>query len=152
MTRVDKVDDSILTWYAQASLKGPSVGADDPRAEAQLGVASSRTTETDTLNVRTPEDRATADQAIANILIQSSNNPITPPSDDDLDRAFSDHGTKTRLHYENDVKTGKVAGRSYGVKGLVGLELSGEDEQDELSGAEYWDPSTASWKTWANCR
>jgi hypothetical protein len=152
LTRVDKVDDSILTWYAQASIKGPSIGADDPGAEGLISIASSRTTETDTLNVKTPEDRSIAENALANIAVQSVTNAVTPPSDANLDNAINDHGTKTRLHYDNDVKTGKIAGRSYGVKGLIGLELSGEDEQDHLAGAQYWDPSTASWKTWTNCR
>lgn len=173
LSRVTKVDDSILTWYVQGSAKGNSLGGDDgspnkdgtgrhrrprnpkvadPRVQGLVSIASSRTTETDTLDVKTPEDRETAIRGIANVVRDNYFNPITPPSDDALERAFRDRGTKTRLHFENDVDTGKAEGRAYGVKGVAGLELGGEDERDHLAGAEYWDPSTASWKNWTNCR
>lgn len=173
LTRVTKVDDTILTWYAQGSSKGTTIGGDDgspdkngrgrhrkptdpkiknPRVQGLNSIASSRTTETDTLDLNTPEERDDAAKAMSRILLGNYVNPVTPPSDDALEQAFRDRGTKTRLTYDNDVKGGKAEGQSYGAKGLLGLEISGEDEQDHLSGAEYWDPTSASWKTWANCR
>lgn len=173
MSKITKVDDTIMTWYAMGSLKGGSLGGDDgspdrngrgrhrkptnpkvrdPRVQGQFSIASSRTTTTSTLDTTSPGDYRTARAAMGDILLQNAINPVTPPTDDDLEQAFRDHGTMTRLQYDNDVNGGKAEGRNYGAKGLIGLEISGEDEQDHLSDAQYWDRSTASWKPWTDCR
>lgn len=157
MTRVTKVTDTNLTWYAQGNIKGPSIGADDPGAQGMVSLAATRDTETDAFDLKTPEDKKTALDGMKDILLQNYFNPITPPKDNGLERAFDDRGVKTRLHFDNNVKNGKLLGRNYtdrdyGVKGVVGVELNGEDEQGHLAGAQYWDPSTASWKDWTKCR
>jgi len=172
LKQVTKVDDTILTWYGQGGAKGKGLGGDDgspdgngrgrhrkptppkigdPGVQALTSIASSRTTETSTFDVKTPEDRATAERGIRTIVAANYVNPVTPPSDDGLEQAFRDRGTRTRLHYDNDVNGGKANGK-FGVDGVASLDISGEDEQDHLSGAEYWDPSTATWKNWTNCR
>lgn len=152
MTGVSKVTDTIATWYVQGNLKGPTRGARDDKAQGLVSISSSRTTETDTFNIKTPQDRETAVNGIRDVLAQNIVNPITPPKDDGLEQAFSNRGIKTRLNFDNSVRNGKLTGRNYGAKGLIGVELHDEHEQGHLANAEYWDPSSASWKDWTNCR